>query len=100
MHKSLIDGKHLLKNETDEKKVNFFLKFAKEQGDDFSFVHDFYSFAADEWLNGQINLEKGKKNFFYCLNNYLIRTSAMDKNDYIFKFFNEYKKKHLKKFDD
>ena len=91
MHKFLIDGKHLLKNETDEKKVEIFLKFAKEQDDVFSFVHDFYSLAADEWLNGQINLEKRKFFFFYYLNNYLIRTSAMDKNDYILKFFNEYK---------
>ena len=55
----------LLKNETDEKKVEIFLRFAKEQDDVFSFVHDFYSLAADEWLNGQINLKK--RNFFFLL---------------------------------
>ena len=56
----------LLKNETDEKKVEIFLRF------------------------GQINLKK-RNFFFYYLNNYLIRTSPMVKNDYILKFFNEYK---------
>ena len=72
-----------------KKKWKFFLRFAKEQDDVFSFVHDFYSLAADEWVNGQINLKK-RNFFFYYLNNYLIPTSPIDKNDYILKFFNEY----------
>ena len=42
VHIFLTDGKCLLKNETDEKKMDIFLKFAKEQEEAFSFIHIFF----------------------------------------------------------